>query len=86
MLALHWKNWITVSELSEMLDLTNRRVQQIIKFYRELGIIEESVLVKFPYDLIDGSVKDRSSHAAPIYKCKYGSGFDLDETKTEEEN
>ncbi len=83
MIAHHWKNWITVTELSTVLGLSKRRVQQIIKFYLGLGIIEMNIMTKYPDEGLRAKVFTHSIYAAPIYKCKYSQGAEHDEKKEE---
>jgi DNA-binding transcriptional regulator LsrR (DeoR family) len=82
MIAHHWKNWITSSELSEQLNLSKRRVNQILKFYLGLGIIEMNIMTKYPDDALRSKIFTQSTYAAPIYKCKYESGFETNDKET----
>ncbi len=84
MIAHHWKNWITASELSQQLKLTKRRVNQILKFYLGLGIVEMNILVKYPDEAIRSKIFTWSTYAAPVYRCKYSQGFEHDNNKEKE--
>lgn len=79
MIAHHWENWITTLELSKKLGLTKRRVNQILKFYLQLGIVEMNILVKYPDENWKAKLFSWSTYAAPIYRCKYSQGFGLDD-------
>jgi len=66
MIAHYWENWITSYELSKKLGLTKRRVNQILRFYLGLGIIEMNIFVKYPDESIKAKVFSQSTYAAPI--------------------
>lgn len=78
MIAHYWENWITSSELSKKLGLSKRRVNQILKFYLGLGIIEMNIMVKYPDEGLRSKIFTNSTYAAPCYRCKYSQGLVLD--------
>lgn len=75
MISHYWENWLTASELAKELNLSKRRVQQILKFYLGLGIINMNIMVRYPDDALRSKVFTWSTYAAPIYKCKHTKGF-----------
>lgn len=75
MLAHHWKNWLTSSELAQELGLSKRRANQILKFYLGLGIIDMNVMVKYPDEK---RIFVSNTYVAPIYRCKYARGYEYE--------
>jgi hypothetical protein len=82
MIAHHWDNWISSAELSKKLGISKRRANQILKFYFGLGIIEMSIMVKYPDEHLKSKVFTWSTYAAPIYRCKYSAGFETNGKET----